>query len=163
MIIGTSSHIFSLGELKFFNKYILIESNRQRKICSCGKVFAKCQFWNCIYSFFLEQKKSIASKLFRKDNISQLIFSYLEGKNYKYYTDSSKDPINLFNYILKKRYNLIVIDLVRDIRGYVYSHSKTVRKPKNLILWAPLSLVRLLLKMLLETGGVIKYCKLAAK
>ena len=75
--------------------------------------------------------KEQGSKLFQKDNISQLIFSYLEARNYKYYTDSSKDPINLFNYILNKRNNLIVIHLVRDIRGYIYSHSKTVRKPKS--------------------------------
>jgi hypothetical protein len=52
LILGTHSQIFSIGEIKQFEKYI-----RERKLCTCGKVVTECSFWSEVRSEILQKKR----------------------------------------------------------------------------------------------------------
>ena len=64
--------------------------------------------------------------------IIRLIFGAKPIYSLDTYGNSSKDPQNLLHHILNNGEKVFVVHIVRDIRGYIYSHSKRIRAPKGL-------------------------------
>jgi len=52
LILGAHSQIFSIGEIKQFEKYI-----RERKLCTCGRVVTECSFWSEVRNEILQKKQ----------------------------------------------------------------------------------------------------------
>lgn len=153
LIMGASNNAFGMGEVCFYNSYRyelddpkLYDVNSY--ICSCGKDFNNCSFWNqvsreagknlnisrrntifqslktvwnivCTVDFFRFELQNPDDKTFLDS-----VFMANSINRPKFLIDSSKDPRRLLaleNLLGKDK--IKVIFLVRDIRGYVNSYS----------------------------------------
>tara|TARA_Y100000996_G_C22471037_1_gene622110 strand:+ start:201 stop:1097 length:897 start_codon:yes stop_codon:yes gene_type:complete len=151
LLISSSKEVFSIGEGKFYEKYI--ENDDGKRLCTCKEKFKDCSFWQEVrrniekkdiypYSNSIFQQIKIMiltffSPWFPKkssnqgyDNIISSCFNAaLDVKpKLKYILDSSKDPFYLFELCKNLNYEIIVIHIIRDARGYAYSYNNEERK-----------------------------------
>ena len=129
----------------------------ESKTCTCGKQFSDCEFWSDVDKKLTEplnilRNSSIIDTLKIGWNIlvspvSRLQFNLNlgddiqlfdavrsvhedKGIDHKYFLDSSKDPRRLFRLVkLFGHERIIVIHLIRDMRGYVNSYNNK-NKPR---------------------------------
>jgi hypothetical protein len=162
LILGSSPEVFSTGELMFFKEHNSLEPEAYYKaperICTCRRPFRDCDFWRRVTRNWQADYKIIRHKSLAEDvKIAFNIFNPLnrfrfriepdethklldaieeaataEKPEVKYLLDSSKDPRRLYRLSLEADREIIVIHLVRDVRGFAFSHAKNIRfKPRN--------------------------------
>jgi len=151
LLISSSEEVFTIGEGKFYDKYI--ENEDGQGLCTCKERFKDCGFWKKVRGNI--EKKDIPSKpnnVFKQIKIMILIlFAPWFNKNssnqghdkvisscfnaaldfkpkLQYILDSSKDPFYLFELCKNLKYEIIVIHVIRDARGYAYSYNNEKRK-----------------------------------
>ncbi len=146
LIMDSHSKIVGVGELSHYCKYI----NTEKGICSCGVMIADCTFWKNVFSstdcsnckisyrggldFLLNNKKYIDAGGSRVDiekyvNSTEKIYkNILKFSGKKVVVDSSKSPDRAESIIRhNKTLDIVLIHLVRDGRGVVYSNIKLGR------------------------------------
>jgi hypothetical protein len=125
----------------------------RERVCTCGQQFRQCDFWRRVTGNGQDDYKIIRHKSLVEDikiavNIFNPFKSFLkfnieadetneildaverearkEKPGIKYLLDSSKDPRRLYRIGLRADREIVVIHLIRDVRGFAYSHAKKV-------------------------------------
>jgi len=124
MLIGSHPEVEGIGEVNAFERRLWPEVSSLHH-CSCGQVFADCDFWRgvlnpidtgngniAINSELLDQFEIANHKLFRQ------VLS-VSGKSVV--CDSSKDVHRLKKILACPSFNPVVVYLVRDPRAVAYS------------------------------------------
>lgn len=123
LIIGSSSEVFSVGELSFYNIY-KNENEFNKKnpnyLCTCGINFSQCKFWREIIKsreFYIKKKYNLIENIIIFGNIL-LPFH----KKNKKYTDESYDLLNVIKNKAKKEKKELkyVLDSSKDPRRFLY-------------------------------------------
>jgi len=144
LIFDTHSQIVGVGELCQY--FVFREKDH---CCTCGQKLAKCKFWQNVFAnipeqpslritrskidFLLDRKKyfyccgkeripvDLEEFLKRQEQIYRNILFY-SGK--KIIFDSSKNPHLAEAFLSSNKLEIILLHLVRDGRGVVYSYKK---------------------------------------
>lgn len=152
-ILGTAPEVFNAGELKFFNAHQDLRNKRiqyMKNTCSCGEEALECPFWENVeeriehplnifhqtsikerlwlalkillpfYHFPLSEKKS--DDYFLSETIRQEACQIKPSTSYL--LDASKNLARLVYLNSHQSFNLKVIFLIRDGRGFVNSYHK---------------------------------------
>jgi hypothetical protein len=152
LIIGSSSKVFTTGELGFYNIYKdkkIYNKENTNYICTCGKNFNKCDIWQKVNKNSNYKIKKIFSTwesfkivlftlfpfiFFKKNNYVDDTFNLLkklkQGINngkIVYFLDSSKDPRRLFYLLNNAKIEIHPILLIRESGGVAYSYNKRSR------------------------------------
>jgi hypothetical protein len=156
LIISSSPEVFTIGEGKHFDDRILGKNSTNP--CSCGKSYSECDYWKEIkekestkinFEGSLEIKHIFNNflniiffkiKFFQlKKNIAVnywLSNCFEVAKKLKpdmlYILDSSKDPFHLNSISSKIDYDIFIIHIIRDCRGYAYSYNNPQRRAEGL-------------------------------
>jgi len=143
-VISTNHKVFSVGEIYKYN-YL----KKENLLCSCGKKFSECFFWQN----FLQDNSKIINRMNIKDYL--IILNYLynpfkekikfknKSNNYKlfkrikeslpknkeYILDSSKDVARLIEFDNDPRFNLYNITIFRDGRAVANSFNQKTQGP----------------------------------
>lgn len=145
LILDSHSKIVGLGQC---------EKIGVKKTCACGKDFSECNFWsdiiknnhvffnskiNGIYRskinfifnkerYFIKNKKKAIKK---NDYIEMTEFLYelaLNKSNSSVIVDSSKNPDRVLALLRSKKIEPVVVHIVRDGRGVLWSYLKKKKK-----------------------------------
>ena len=171
LVLGSAHSLFSAGELKFLQDYLVKENADpylEGSPCSCGaKDIGLCPIWGKVFSRFFEKTgvpmDRYLSRVSRKEAVLHLLSSgprrdiffdfYLfqcicEVCGAQMVVDSSKSVNRLIRLIGGKT-QIKVIHLVRDVRGVSVSYSRKGEPAwKTYLRWVNNSIVLLLLRFL---------------
>lgn len=157
LILGSTDYAFSTGELMFLDYYKGYKSRElaHGRVCTCAEHFDTCPFWSNIdfaskdniskHDELGESARIFANVLNPFERWMKLRFHvgpnrdvygriFNESRKLKpenrFIVDSSKDPRRLYELIQDPEIGpdrLVVIHLIRDGRGYIYSYQKAFR------------------------------------
>lgn len=155
LMLSSSPEVFSIGEGKYYDDFILGKNSTYP--CSCNNTYSDCKYWKEIkekesrkinFEGSLEIKyifKNFLNIIFFKIRFFQpkqntAISSWLSScfeaakklkPEMQYILDSSKDPFHLYSISSKIEYEIFIIHIIRDCRGYAYSYNNPQRKAKG--------------------------------
>jgi len=149
LIMNAHSQIFGVGEISHYKRM-----RDHNALCGCGKIMKECFFWNNIVKdvnwnflpligrsflnmiFFSENYVYIEDGVYKKLDIEKYIDEFekiyeniLKVSGKKIIFDSSKDPDRVELLIKSGKFDIVLLHLVRNGKGTVYSHIKLGRKP----------------------------------
>lgn len=107
-LMSGHSDILALGELHRSLK-ILGSGDRENLSCTCGVKAESCDVWRELY-FGVES-----------ENLDASLTRVLEVSGRSIILDSSKNINHIDFYVDNPRYDIFVINLVRDVRGWAFS------------------------------------------
>ncbi len=119
LFLGKSPEVVALGELMGSRNEL--DERMRNHMCTCGDKGVDCKFWGGLSKFL---------KLNTETDYHESLLRYIEQHHpeKKIIVDDSKNIDKLLHWTkLKKKeptLELYVIHLVRDIRGWTYSHHK---------------------------------------
>jgi len=146
MILSAHSKIFGIGEL-----YTLTMNRDFIPVCTCGDSFNECPFWSSVPPIIKGYDLDIGRKFFnlllnkpiyykKDDKFSEVIdkndyvakrfaiySKLLDSADASYVFDSSKDINQAEPLLDDPRVNVLLVHLVRDGRGVVWSYMKKNR------------------------------------
>lgn len=162
LIMDSHSKILGVGEISHYKRMRDYDVN-----CACGKIIRDCNFWNkavigvdwnslpligrnikdfifnplnFVYFDDENDKKELNDKKYIKET-EKLYRNALRVSGKEIVFDSSKSPDRAELLIQGDLFDVVLLHLVRDGRGVVYSHIKLGRKPLSYMKqWAVVNL-----------------------